>query len=734
MTVQTQEAVGSRAGCVRWQAWGWPLAILAVGAWAYHNSFSGPFIFDDLDAITSNRRLRHLWPLWQMFVDVPFQMRGRPILTLSFALNYALSGFQVWSYHAVNLAIHLLAALTVYGIIRRTLQVPRLHERYAAAASSLAGAVAVLWVAHPLNTQSVTYIMQRTESLMGLCYLLTLYCFLRSLTDSHPRWWYVAGGLACAAGMGSKPAMVTAPLMMWCFDRIFVSGSFRQAWRKRRGWYLGLAATWLIGVLWFREAASPVKSHVVWWQYALTQPGVFVHYLRLAIWPHPLVLDYGWPWATTISAVAVPGAIVAALMLVLVWALRRAPALGFLGVWVVGILAPSTSLLPVADVAEQRMYVPLIGVVALCVIVGWAWLRQVLPVVAWRRGLAGVVVVVLTGTYGRLTIHRNMDYQTEERIWRDTVAKRPRNSRAQNNLGVVLADKKQLDEAFAHLEEAVRLKPDSAEAHNNFGALLVNRGRVEEALVHYHKALALRPDYADAYHNVGAALVVQGHLAEAAPQYAKAMDLAPDDPTYRHSYAVVASATGKIGEAIMQERRALVLSPGYLDAHQHLALLLLQQDDAAEAIPHFEAVLQAMPNDGQLRSLYAVALERQGRTEQALAQCFQALPFLSDDPALQQHIGDLLANQGRLDEAALYYQAALSQLPNAPELHHNFAVVLEGQGRADDAIAQETEALRLRPDYSKAHQHLAELLTRQGRTAEAKQHLKAVDGARPAKP
>jgi hypothetical protein len=165
-----------------------PVLILVAGLWAYHNSFRAPLIFDDAFSITRNPHIRHLWPIWDALSPASKSfVGGRPIVNLSLALNYALGGLAVRGYHVFNLAIHLLAGLTLYGIVRRTLLRPGLSERFGASAEWIALAVALLWTVHPLQTEAVTYISQRCESLMGLFYLLTLYWFICGVEGASER-------------------------------------------------------------------------------------------------------------------------------------------------------------------------------------------------------------------------------------------------------------------------------------------------------------------------------------------------------------------------------------------------------------------------------------------------------------------------------------------------------------------------------------------------------------------
>ena len=229
--------------------------------------------------------------------------------------------------------------------MRWTLLLPPLAARFGPASTGLALAVALVWALHPLQTNSVTYIVQRAEALVGLFYLLTLYCFVRGATSARGSAWYAAAVAACALGMASKEVMVSAPLVALLYDRLFISGSFKEGLRRRWGWYLALAATWaILGLLVYlslgRGGSAGFGLGMTAWEYARTQFGCIIHYLRLAFWPSPLVLDYG---TGTVSEAAdiVPYAIgVVLLLAATAVALARRPRWGFLGVWFFAILAP----------------------------------------------------------------------------------------------------------------------------------------------------------------------------------------------------------------------------------------------------------------------------------------------------------------------------------------------------------------------------------------------------------
>ena len=200
-----------------------PVIIVLAGVWAYTTSFSGVFVFDDLAAIARNPHLRSIWP---PAAPPDTTLAGRPVATLTFALNYAaapadaretfargageLPGAEsrlarnARGYHTVNLAIHLLAALTLFGVVRRSVLAARPGADVQRGAAAIATGVALLWVVHPLTTSAVTYLVQRVESLMGLLYLVTLYCAIRAHETGRRGMWMSGAVAACALGMATK--------------------------------------------------------------------------------------------------------------------------------------------------------------------------------------------------------------------------------------------------------------------------------------------------------------------------------------------------------------------------------------------------------------------------------------------------------------------------------------------------------------------------------------------------
>ena len=775
-------------------------AVLAAGTIAvYGRTFHVPLLFDDYRSIADNLTIRH----WSTAFWPPLNTTacGRPILNLSLALNYAVSGTAMLSYHVLNLAIHVLAGLTLFGIIRRTLrlcsgqalrlrsgqalrlcsgQALRLRSGQALARRGDGDAVligfsaALLWTLHPLQTEAVTYVVQRAESLMGLFYLLTVYCFIRVVEADvrNQRLWSTLCVAACLLGMATKEVMASAPLIVLLYDRTFVAGSFREAWRRRRVLHVTLAATWLllaglvVGSGWDRNGTSGFAAGITPGMYWLTQCAAVARYLWLSVWPHPLVFDYGLGVIHHAADVGPEAGLIGLLFVGTVIALWCRPAWGFLGAWFLLILAP-TSLVPVVTqpMAEHRMYLPLAAVIVAAV----AGLHAVMQrprdngpqdhgprdhgpqdhgpqdhgprdhglVALWSAALRSCglmvcgpvvsVVLVFALGLGLLTARRNQDYRSELALWNDTVAKRPDNERAHNNLGLALAQiPGRLNDAIAEYEEALRLKPDLAEAHNNLGrAWAQTPGRLNDAIAQYGEALRVKPDYADAHNSLGLAWAqLPGRLQDAIIQYQAALRLRPDNAEAHNNLGLAwAQLPGRQDEAIAEYGEALRLQPDYAEVHNNLGLDLAQKPGRLnDAIAQYEDALRLKPEFAEAHNNLGLAwAQLPGRLNDAVAQYGEALRLKPEFVEAHNNLGLAWSKlPGRLPDAIAQYEEALRLKPDSAEAHYNLGnACLKMPGRLNDAIVQFKEALRLKGNVAPAWHNLGVSWFQLGNLAEA---------------
>ena len=449
----------------------WLGALLTAAVIAtYTNALSAPFVLDDQASVVQNPSIRHLSNLEDVLRTVPDSpVAGRPLVSLSFALNYAAGGLSPRGYRLVNLALHALCAVLLMAVAGRLLgPIP-------------AFAVALLWALHPLNSEVVNYISQRTESMMAAFYLLTLYAAIRALAVKRPGRWHALATVSCVLGALCKESIATAALVVALYDRLLVFDSWRETFARRGRLYAGLALSWVVVGLSVasgaREAVAGFSSGVSPWTYLLNQTVMITEYLRLTVWPDRLIVYYGWPQPLTVADVAPYAAFVVLLAIATVVAMKRLPPVGFLGAWFFLTLAPASSIVPVATEvgAERRMYLPLAALVCLVVMAGAAiWRRARMPAMA-----AASAVALVAGALAAATVARNREYQSAVTLTRTVVERRP-SAVAHHMLGEALLDDKQTNEAIRHLREAVA--QGNSRAAYRLGATLYNAGEYDDAI------------------------------------------------------------------------------------------------------------------------------------------------------------------------------------------------------------------------------------------------------------
>ena len=657
------------------------LVLICAGALAYANSLSGPFIIDDGVTIVDNPHIRQLWPLSRALVtDRESPVAGRPLVNFSFAINYAIGGLAVGGYHLVNLVLHIMCALLLFGVVRRTLDLPSLH--LADRSTPIALATALLWLVHPLNTEAVDYVTQRTELMMGACYLLTLYAAIRaqdstwSVSEKREHWWLVLAVVACGLGMACKESMVTAPVMVWLYDRIFFDGTRRLRWQ----FHLALATTWLmlLALGWSgpRIHSAGWSAGVGVWTYLLNQAVMIVRYLRLTLWPADLVLTYGYPRPLTLGSVLPAAMLVVALLGVTVVSLRLAPRLGFLGAWFFVTLAPTSSIVPIATEvgAERRMYLPLMALVLLGVL-ALDWLTRQLPsraITPRRESVVWLVIVAAFATgCGMATRSRNQEYrsgltlaQTVLARWptgyahlllatemiaagdhqaalgqlRQAVADAPR---AEYALGEELIKAGEWDAALDHLQAFVRQEPELLEvvsARNQIGRILMRRGELDAAADQFRLVLQMAPRFSEAHRNLADALVAGQRFSDAIGQYQRYLIDHPRDAGAMRNLGVAFQKMGRSAEAIAALRQALAVDPANAGAARDAAIVELTRENYPDTIAFARQAIQANPNDAVAHDLLGLGLGYQDHFDEAIPEFQRAVQLSPADVDFQQHL------------------------------------------------------------------------------------------------
>ncbi len=649
---------------------------------AYAGSLSAPFILDDVVSIVDNQQIREWWSLETvLFPRRELPTAGRPLVNFSFAVNYALGGLDVRGYHIVNLALHLLSGLLVFGIVRRTLQLPSLKDRFGASGLNLGFAAALLWTLHPLNTEAVNYITQRTELLMALFYLLTLYASIRASLSSSRTWPSIAV-VSCFAGMACKESMVTVPVVVMLYDVVFVFESPRKAFSQRWRFYAALCLSWIVlaALVWPgpRARSAGFSTGVSPWTYLLNQAAMISRYLQLAFWPRALVVNYGWPAPLTLGDVLPSALLVAGLLALTAVALVRWPKWGFFGAWFFVTLAPTSSIVPIATEvgAERRMYLPLIAIVVFAV-ASASFLKQ-------ARSIPGAVALVAVAVLFSMGIAaRNREYASPVLLARTTVERYP-TSVGHHQLGVALLVAGDRDAAMSELRQAI---PGAPRAHYTLGVELVKDGRTSDAIDQFQAFLRQQPNLVEAISArqlLGRALAEQQRWSEAIEQQQQVLTMNPTEPQR-------------------------------LDTHALLAAAYLGAGNFQDAIAHCQEYLLARPADGRVLTRLGIAFIATGQLAEAIAAFRRAAAAAPSDADAQLNLASALHDHKDFEEAVVYAQKALALRPATAQAHHLLGRLFALLGRFDEARTHFDQALQIDPDHAEAREDLARLQTVTGR-------------------
>jgi Flp pilus assembly protein TadD len=688
----------------------------------YSNSLESPFIFDDVQKIAENAHIRITqFSAKEIVASGLKSSKTRFLPFISLAVNYYFHQYDPFGYHIVNVCIHILTGFFLYLFLSATLKIsPR--QTLQDHADSIAFVAALIWLIHPVQTQSVTYIIQRMNSLASMFFILSIWCYVKARVEGGRRkWlWYAGSAVVWLLSLGCKQNAVTLPFFVFLYEWFFFQGLDKKWLRRSLPFVLGIVVLLVFIALVYTDFQPLEKiKHIrdysenqfTMAQRALTQPRVVMHYISLLIFGHPsrLNLDYDFalsyslinPFTTLLSLAAIVG-----LLILGVYMAKKEPLIAFGIFWFFGNLVIESSVIPLALVFEHRLYLPSMLVFLVPVVLGHRYIKLI-----WlRAGLLCLAVVVLCVW----TYQRNRVWESDLSMWTDVVNKAPGKARPHLNLGLALADRDRMDEAIQHYRKSLGINPNYAEAHNNLGIVLAKQEHTEEAIGHYRKALQIKADYTDAHNNLAAALSEQGHTEEAIKHYRYAQQLDPYNEKAQNNLGLEFFRQGRINEAIQYYRKALQINPLYPEAQFNWGAALVRLGRSDQAIGHFQKALQLDPGHAEAHNNLGGVLLNQGRRVEALGHITEALRL---DPGLAEahgNMGILLIQKGEIEKAISHFREALRINPDSSLAAANLKKALATQKQLDQKAAMIQQALKNNPDDPGLHFEMGNIFLARG--------------------
>lgn len=670
--------------------------VCLIGVAAYSNTFQSTFHFDDSTSIANNLAIRDLANLRAIFQYSP----TRFVTYLSFALNYHLGELNVVGYHILNLLIHLLTAILAGVVTNRVLETPLMKSTDTAKAGNLLSLlVALFFVAHPVQTQGITYIAQRAASLAALFYLLTLSLYARARLlqmANGPRstvaLYLCLASIAGLLGLFTKETMLTLPFALLMFEFFFLRKMRKKSWLLLGLVTAAFAAVPAILVL-SGSIDLSVGGALPWKQYLLTQPRVWLTYLRLIVFPVGQNLDYDFAPSGSLFDGDTLGSIAGILMLVYIaYRLFRKNRLASFGIaWFVVTLLPESSILPLPDVIyEHRLYLPMVGVSMACVSLLYTWTR------AWARAIVVVVAGLLVVFLGFLTFERNNVWKDELSLWADVVSKSPGKARPYNNRGKAHLERGMYENALYDFNRALVLNPSYGDAYSNRGTVYLykgdnpraisdfqralqfgvsyaanydrlmynlglaysNQGDEQKAIENYNEAIRANPSESSSYYNRAISYERRGEYEKSISDYGKAIALRPSYAKAFNNRGVVFGKRGKIDSALIDYSRALSLDPGFLPPYVNRARIYLDRSDPARALADLDIALKIEQRSPEIYVMRGKVLLKMSAFERALSDFDAALRLDSWRGEVYHLRGIALESTGKRQEANQNFQRA----------------------------------------------------------------------------
>ena len=723
------------------------LLIISIGV--YLNTLSNEFVYDDEAQVLRNPWIKDVKHIPEIFLTNVWAFMDkespsnyyRPLMHIVYMIDYYIFGLKPWGFHLTNIIFHAGVTLLVFLIASILInQSLNLNSKFIPNKSGQnskskiqnpAFIAALLFAAHPIHTEAVTWVGGIPELSFTLFYLLSFYLYINSnkrYTPLNPllrgenknkRWGkgFILSLLFFFLAALCKETALTLPLLLFVYDyslnknSVYGSRLTVHSIIKRYLLYLIVSIIYFILRTYALGGFAPLPkkhAHLSNYEYFINIFPLFIQYLEKLLLPinmnafyvfHPISSIF--EWKGIIALILTLG------FVFLLYFFRRHKVVFLCLLWIVIPLLPVLYIPALGEntFTDRYLYLPSVGFVVLVALA----IERISQFNVLRQMVNYVIIsilVILTGLYSTGTIKRNHIWKNSYTLWTDTVEKSPDSYIPHNHMGNAYYKKGEINKAFKHYQISLKLMPDSPEGHNNLGNVYSDVGRFDEAIKELMIALRLRPDYPEAHNNLGIVYAKQGRFDEAIKEYLITLKLKPDYPEVHLNLGNVYSALGKFDEAIKEYMIAIRLKPDHPDAHYNLALTYSKQERFDEAIKEYMIAIKLKPNYPEAHNDLGNVYSMLGKFDEAIKEYMIAIRLKPGYAKTHYNLGNAYSAQGRFDEAIKEYISALELNPEDAEVHNNLGIAYSALGRFDEAIKEFLIVLRVMPEDVKAHYNL----------------------------
>ena len=713
-------------------------AVLALSVFSYANSLQNEFVFDDILVIVENPGIRGVEKLPRLLGMETGMLSYRPMRMVSYALDYTLNeklwhyignysgpekGLNPLGYHISNIVFHILTSLLVFLIVFR------LAKNFRVALFATA-----IFALHPVHTDSVTYLSGRRDILCTLFYLAGFYSFIR-YRQSRKLTLIIATFIFYIFSLGSKEMGVTLPAIFFChdliqnlsikretIDRTYFKELFTASKKSiiQSRYLYSLLFLGAVSFSYFKVFVKSPSYQTAFYGDSLfitflTVSRIFVHYLKLLIFPINLNGDYSlnaFPLSTSLFE---PSSFLSILLLMgvaylVLWLLGRNKLMAFGVIWFFVALLPVSHIFPHHELmAEHYLYLPSVGFCLVTALLFENFFKEgkyVIPL-----STCFMIIVIL---FSVRIVDRNRDWRDRLTFWEKTLKTAPQCARAYVNLSEIYVDAGKINEALESAKKALTIRPNHIEGRNNLGTIYARQGLFDEAIAEFKRALVLRPRYAKAHLNLGLSYFNTGEKDKAISEYEQALAVNPYYAEAHNNLGVVYSSKGKLDEAIKKYRRAQAINPSYAEPYFNLGVTYAKKAQWDKAIDEYRKVLSLNPQYTNAHNNLAIAYMKKGVLDQSISEFKKILATNPDDVEVRFNLGVAYAKNGELNKAAEEYKQAEARGLRTAELHTNLGNIYFQQNTLNEAIREYKQALAIKDDYAIAHNNLAMTYLKKG--------------------
>jgi tetratricopeptide (TPR) repeat protein len=685
-----------------------PVLIIVLFSFSvYFTALFGDFVYDDMDQILKNPWIKDIRNIptiffnstWSFNPEISTSNYYRPLMHVLYMFNDYLFGLKSWGFHLINILFHCGVSVLVFLVIWSFLTENRASVPLVYLSPPFIAAM--LFAAHPIHAEAVTWIAGLPDVAFTFFYLLSFYLYIRSKGGVSRDYLFSVVCFTLAAFF-KEPAL-TLPIILLAYDYVFGELRTRPIYHAKRYIpYAIIGAVYLVLRMRALGGFAPQRRYEMLssYQYVINVFPLFIHYLEKLLLPLNLNAFYVFhPIASLLELKGILSFIGTIVFLVFLYLALKKSRVVFLG-----LLFVTVPLLPVLYIpalgentfTERYLYLPSVGYVLVLAVL-FSWAMEKVPRAGRSITIITIVSIAIVALYTAGTIDRNTVWKDNFNLWSDTVKKSPESADAHNNLGNVSTSKGQLDRAIAEFQMALRLKPDFTEAHDNLGNAYKSKGQLDKAIAEYQTAIRLEPDDADAHNNLGAAYI----------------------------------STSQLDMAIGEYQMALRLKPDFIEAHNNLGNAYKSKNQLDKAIAEYQIALHLEPDDADVHKNLGVAYVSIGQLDKAIAEYQIALHLKPGDADVHNNLGTAYAYKSQLDKAIAEYQMALRLKPDFAMAHKNLGAAYAADGQLDKAIAEYQMALRLKPDYALAHYNLAVVYLKKGDVNMARREIELTLNIKP---